>query len=115
MRTSTSTRTPAASRSRCRPSQPALDGADAAVHAPGDLLVRVALERTPPELSADIVDKGIVLAGGGALLKGLDYLSVDGLLRLLRRLSGDTADDDRGSSSSATARSTWRSTGASAA
>ena len=36
--------------------------------------VRVALERTPPELSADIVDKGIVLAGGGAVLKGLDML-----------------------------------------
>jgi len=36
--------------------------------------VRVALERTPPELSADIVDKGIVLAGGGALLKNLDIL-----------------------------------------
>ena len=36
--------------------------------------VRVALEQTPPELSADIVDKGIVLAGGGALLKGLDML-----------------------------------------
>ncbi len=36
--------------------------------------VRVALERTPPELSADIVDKGIVLAGGGALLTGLDML-----------------------------------------
>lgn len=36
--------------------------------------VRTALERTPPELSADIVDKGIVLAGGGALLKGLDVL-----------------------------------------
>ena len=32
----------------------------------------MALEKTPPELSADIVDKGIVLAGGGALLKGLD-------------------------------------------
>jgi rod shape-determining protein MreB len=36
--------------------------------------VRVALERTPPELAADIVDKGIVLAGGGALLKNLDVL-----------------------------------------
>jgi len=36
--------------------------------------VRVALERTPPELAADIVDRGIVLAGGGALLKGLDQL-----------------------------------------
>ena len=34
--------------------------------------VRVALERTPPELSADIVDNGIVLTGGGALLKNLD-------------------------------------------
>jgi rod shape-determining protein MreB len=36
--------------------------------------VRVALERTPPELAAEIVDKGIVLAGGGALLSGLDAL-----------------------------------------
>jgi rod shape-determining protein MreB len=36
--------------------------------------VRVALERTPPELAADIVDKGIVLAGGGALLRNLDEL-----------------------------------------
>jgi rod shape-determining protein MreB len=34
--------------------------------------IRVALERTPPELSADIVDRGIVLTGGGALLKKLD-------------------------------------------
>ncbi len=34
--------------------------------------IRVALERTPPELSADIVDNGIVLTGGGALLKNLD-------------------------------------------
>ena len=36
--------------------------------------VRVALERTPPELAADIVDKGIVLAGGGALLANLDVV-----------------------------------------
>ena len=36
--------------------------------------VMVALERTPPELSADIVDKGIVLTGGGALLRNLDVL-----------------------------------------
>lgn len=36
--------------------------------------VRVTLERTPPELSADIVDRGVVLAGGGALLRGLDQL-----------------------------------------
>ena len=34
--------------------------------------VRVALERTPPELSADISDRGIVLTGGGALLRNLD-------------------------------------------
>lgn len=36
--------------------------------------VLVALERTPPELAADIVDKGIVLTGGGSLLKNLDVL-----------------------------------------
>ncbi len=36
--------------------------------------VRVTLERCPPELSADLVDRGIVLAGGGALLRGLDKL-----------------------------------------
>ncbi len=34
--------------------------------------VRMALERTPPELSADIMDKGIVLSGGGSLLRNLD-------------------------------------------
>jgi len=42
--------------------------------------VKTALERIPPELAADIVDKGIVLAGGGALLRGLD--------RLLREQTG---------------------------
>lgn len=36
--------------------------------------VRGTLDRTPPELSADIVDRGLVLAGGGALLRGLDRL-----------------------------------------
>jgi len=36
--------------------------------------VKVCLEKTPPELAADIVDKGIVLTGGGALLVGLDQL-----------------------------------------
>ena len=36
--------------------------------------IKVALENTPPELAADIVDGGIVLAGGGALLSGLDIL-----------------------------------------
>ena len=34
--------------------------------------IRVALERTPPELSADIVDRGIVITGGGSLLRNLD-------------------------------------------
>ena len=36
--------------------------------------VKTTLERTPPELAADIVDKGIVLAGGGSLLRNLDVL-----------------------------------------
>ncbi len=36
--------------------------------------VKVTLERTPPELAGDIADRGIVLAGGGALLKNLDVL-----------------------------------------
>lgn len=34
--------------------------------------VRIALEKTPPELSADIIDRGIVMTGGGALLKNMD-------------------------------------------
>ena len=34
--------------------------------------IKMALENTPPELAADIVDKGIVLAGGGATLRGMD-------------------------------------------
>jgi rod shape-determining protein MreB len=36
--------------------------------------IKVALENTPPELAADIIDRGIVLAGGGALLRGIDTL-----------------------------------------
>ena len=36
--------------------------------------VKIALERTPPELAADIVDKGVVVAGGGSLIQGLDTL-----------------------------------------
>ncbi len=36
--------------------------------------VRITLERCPPELAADLVDRGMVLAGGGALLRGLDTL-----------------------------------------
>ena len=51
--------------------------------------VRVALERTPPELSADIVDRGIVLTGGGSLLKNLD--------KRLREETGPAARDGRGS------------------
>lgn len=36
--------------------------------------VRITLERTPPELSADLIEKGLILAGGGSLLRGLDKL-----------------------------------------
>ena len=36
--------------------------------------IKITLEKTPPELSADIIDQGITLAGGGALLRGLDKL-----------------------------------------
>lgn len=36
--------------------------------------VRITLERTPPELSADLIEKGLILAGGGGLLRGLDKL-----------------------------------------
>jgi len=50
--------------------------------------VRTALERTPPELAADIVDKGIVLAGGGAMLANLDVI-----LREETRLPVMIADD----------------------
>ncbi len=50
--------------------------------------VRITLESTPPELAADIVDKGIVLVGGGALLKNLDVL-----LREVTSLPITIADD----------------------
>lgn len=40
---------------------------------------KAVLERTPPELSADIIDRGVILTGGGALLHGLDQLLVDEL------------------------------------
>ena len=36
--------------------------------------IKTTLEKTPPELAADIMEKGIMLAGGGAMLKGLDVL-----------------------------------------
>ncbi|MGF1530056.1 MAG: rod shape-determining protein [Puniceicoccaceae bacterium] len=47
------------------------------IHAILDL-VRNALERCPPELSADLVDRGFILAGGGALIRGLDTLLSEG-------------------------------------
>jgi rod shape-determining protein MreB len=50
--------------------------------------VKVALEHTPPELAADIVEKGIVLTGGGALLHNLDYV-----LRQATGLAVTIADD----------------------
>ena len=50
--------------------------------------VKVALENTAPELAADIVDKGIVLTGGGALLSNLDYV-----LRHATGLPVSIADD----------------------
>ncbi len=50
--------------------------------------VKVALEHTAPELAADIVDKGIVLTGGGALLSNLDYV-----LRASTGLPVSLADD----------------------
>jgi rod shape-determining protein MreB len=50
--------------------------------------VRACLERTPPELAADIVERGIVMSGGGAQLRGLDQL-----LRLETGLAVTIADD----------------------
>ena len=37
-------------------------------------MIKLVLEQTPPELSADIIEKGIILTGGGALIKGLPEL-----------------------------------------
>src|SRR3989442_996238 len=64
--------------------------------------VRTCLERTPPELAADIVDKGIVITGGGALLLGLDHLlrqetnlpETQGL-RVEALRVGETTDENR--------------------
>ena len=41
--------------------------------------IKITLENTPPELGADILDRGIVLAGGGALLRGIDQFIRDGI------------------------------------
>jgi len=53
-----------------------LEVADALAEPLGHILraVRIALEQTPPELASDLIDRGIVLTGGGALLDGLDVL-----------------------------------------
>jgi len=50
--------------------------------------VRTCLERTPPELAADIVETGVVLTGGGALLRGLDRL-LQNLTQLPVRIAED--------------------------
>jgi len=50
--------------------------------------VKQSLERTPPELSADILDRGVMLTGGGALLKGLDER-----IRMETNLPVHVADD----------------------
>jgi len=53
-----------------------------ALQEPVDTIVQASknvLERTPPELSADIIDRGIILTGGGALLHGIDQLLADQL------------------------------------
>ena len=40
-------------------------------------LVKLTLEKTPPELSSDIMEKGIILSGGGALIQNIDKLLMD--------------------------------------
>jgi rod shape-determining protein MreB len=50
--------------------------------------VRTCLERTPPELAADIIEKGVVLTGGGALLRGIAWL-----LQQVTKLPVRVADD----------------------
>ena len=54
--------------------QPAGPSPDLASRKRFDDAVRRALEITPPELASDIVDRGIVMTGGGALIRGLDLL-----------------------------------------
>ena len=55
--------------------------------------VKIALEQTPPELAADIVDSGIVLTGGGALLKNLDKLKGSLILMDSSSLAQNRAQD----------------------
>ena len=43
------------------------------------LAAKNVLEKTPPELSADIIDRGVILTGGGALIHGMDQLLADEL------------------------------------
>ncbi|MCL6587121.1 MAG: rod shape-determining protein, partial [Anoxybacillus sp.] len=53
-----------------------------ALREPVSVIVQAAksvLERTPPELSADIIDRGVILTGGGALLHGIDQLLAEEL------------------------------------
>src|SRR5690625_2711785 len=53
------------------------DEIEEAVHETVNLIVQAAksvLERTPPELSADIIDRGVILTGGGAMIHGIDQL-----------------------------------------
>jgi rod shape-determining protein MreB len=50
--------------------------------------IRAVLERTPPELAADLVDTGIVLCGGGALLRGIDHV-IEEEIRLPVRIADD--------------------------
>lgn len=53
-----------------------------ALHESVSMIVQSAknvLEKTPPELSADIIDRGVILTGGGALLHGMDQLLIEEL------------------------------------
>jgi len=58
------------------------DEIEQALREPADAIVQAAknvLEKTPPELSADIIDRGVILTGGGALLNGIDQLLAEEL------------------------------------
>ena len=57
-------------------STPTLTPVKSPLHKIGEVVeaIKISLEKTPPELAADIVDNGIILAGGGSLLANLDVL-----------------------------------------